>query len=720
MKLTPIRAAVGLVAVLLVLTGLAAAGQYAGATLFAKIEKLPDSAIGIWTLWDYWYAYGGVRKVRTVLQIAIAASILVPLLPVAVVAAALLVKPHRELHGSARFARPYEIRQYGLMDEAMQRDKRNTRQVDVKRNPTILLGKCRYNGRDVYLTYAGQQFVMVVAPTRSGKGTAVAIPNLLTYSDSMVVLDVKGEAFDITSGFRQRCGQKVFRWAPFDASGYSHRWNPLERIARSEPFERVGRLQSIAARLYHSPDARNKFFYEQASDLFVALALHLIEMTGYCTFGQVLRLATTPQKKVREHWNDLVQHEPRPGVPLSGDCMEAFARVLASPDDTMLNIVATFNSGLRLFSDPIVDLATSACDFDLGQVRRELMTVYVILPVKKLNVASLIGNLFFTDWIEENLDALPGQDPTLKYQCLGLLDEFTALGRIDVLDKGNAFIAGYNLRLLTILQSKSQGEAPELYGQHGMRTLVTNHGAMVVYPPRNDQDAKEISETLGTFTEQSTSNSRSFGRHSSRGTNTSDQRRALMLDQELKGMDDDQEIVLGFKRPILAEKAHYYADALFVDRLRLVSPSLAAIKKRLPTEDEFKAAWYSGEMRAAGVPTLDPRAWHASQSAKSAASIRQSRVVGAPALTAADVLALDRSTASATTLSWAVDGVLADILDVTGEPVRDDVRQLLEALQRGVDVLMNAGAAEAPPLDPPSAESAHRADNTSREEAEHG
>ncbi|PMS15624.1 TRAG family protein [Trinickia dabaoshanensis] len=673
--------ALGLLA-LVVLAGFALAGQYSGAAVFAKLEKLPSSAIGFWTLHDYWRAFGEVKAVKRSLQVGTAVSILVPILPIAAVVAALVVKPKRDLHGDARFAHSYEIRHYGLLDEASGR----LRRKDGYRDPTIIVGKYK----NQYLTFRGTEFVMVAAETRSFKGVAIVIPNLLTFSDSVVVLDVKGENFDLTSRFRQSFGQQVFRWAPFDQKGFTHRWNPLHKIAKSPAFVRVGRLQAIAARLYHTADNRNKFFYEQASDLFMGLALYLMEMTGDCTFGQVLRLATTPDKKVREHLTELMQHEPHQGVPLSGDCLGALSRVLASPDETMLNIVATFNAGLRLFSNPIVDQATSACDFELDRVRRELMSIYVVLPVRELAVASLLGNLFYTQWIEDNLDALPGEDPTIRYQCLGVGDEFTALGRIEVLDKGNAFIAGYWLRLLTIVQSKAQMEPNELYGPAGARTLVTNHAVLVAYPPRNQQDAKELSETLGTFTEKATSRSRNHGRNKSTGTNTSDQGRALMFDQELKRMDRRQEIVLGFQRPILCEKAIYFEDDLFIDRMRSVSPMLAAIDKRLPTEEEIKAAWRAGELRATAIPTHNPETYHAALSAKAAGEIRLARQAGAKRLTAAELLALDQRTPGPLATEMALSGLEADLAEL-GVSMREDVREMLA----GIRFDFNAAGAEA-------------------------
>ncbi|WP_186261395.1 type IV secretory system conjugative DNA transfer family protein [Burkholderia gladioli] len=721
-------------------------GQYLGAMLFVRLEKIPTAHVGVWTLRDYWQWYGDIKAVKRSLAVSSVVAAAPPLGQVAILIAVFMKRPARPLYGDARFARAYEIRDYGLLDEALQIERtvvvserakgavdprsgkattqivgeagtgrwglvrsreatRDTRGDQGHRRPTILVGKVRYKGRDMYLTFAGQQFVMVIAAPRTGKGTAIAIPNFLTYSDSMVGLDVKGEAYDITSGFRERCGQKVFRWAPFDDTGLTHRWNPLEQIANSEPHVRVGRLQAIAARLYHTADNRNKFFYEQASDLFVALGLYLMETRSACTFGEILRSATTPSRKVRDHLNDLTQHERKEGGPLSGDCLEAFTRVLASPDETMLNIVATFNSGLRLFSNPIVDLSTSKCDFDVSQVRRQLMTIYVVLPVRELALAGLLGNMFFTQWIEQNIDKLPAQDPTLKYQCLGLLDEFTALGRIDILDKASAFIPGYNLRLLTIMQSRAQGEDKNLYGVQGMRTLETTHAVSVVYAPHEEKDAEEISKSLGTYTEKATSNSRSYGRQSSRGTNTSDQRRPLMLPQELKEMAENLEIIRGFTHPIMANKAHYYADWLFMDRLVSVSPGLRRFKrqnpKRFPTKDEFEAIWQTGELRAKNIVQLDPKRWHDDRSSKSAAAITLARQAGAKPMTAAEQNAIDLKTPSREAMSSAIDGLLRDYVEVSGEAVPLDVIAITQSVMSFFTQPVQPSAHDSSPLTAP-------------------
>ena len=87
----------------------------------------------------------------------------------------------------------------------------------------IVVGRLR--GKLVRLS--GQQFVILAAPTRSGKGVGVVIPNLLEYRGSVVVLDIKQENFDLTSGWRASQGQEIYLFNPFAEDRRTHRWNPL-------------------------------------------------------------------------------------------------------------------------------------------------------------------------------------------------------------------------------------------------------------------------------------------------------------------------------------------------------------------------------------------------------------------------------------------------------------------------------------------------------------
>jgi type IV secretion system protein VirD4 len=234
-------------------------------------------------------------------------------------------------------------------------------------------------------------------------------------------------------------------------------------------------------------------------------------------------------------------------------------------------VVATFNAPLTIFADAVVDAATSADDFQLEDVRRRRMSVYVRIPPNRLANARPLLNLFFSQLVSLNTQRLPQQDKSLKLQCLLVNDEFTAMGRVGVITSAAAFLAGYNLRLLTVVQAMSQLDA--VYGDKEARTFATNHGLQILYAPREQRDADEYSAMLGHFTERATSRgrSRSFSGHghSSVSRNESEQRRALLLPQEFKELGSERLVViLENCKPILGEKIRYHRDKAFTARLR--------------------------------------------------------------------------------------------------------------------------------------------------------
>ncbi len=144
------------------------------------------------------------------------------------------------------------------------------------------------------------------------------------------------------------------------------------------------------------------------------------------------------------------------------------------------------------------------------------------------------------------------------------------MGRVGVISSAAAFLAGYNLRLLTVVQAMSQLDA--VYGDKEARTFATNHGLQILYAPREQRDADEYSAMLGQFTERATSRgrSRSFSQHghSSVSRNESEQRRALLLPQEFKELGSERLVVIFENcKPILGEKIRYHRDKAFTARL---------------------------------------------------------------------------------------------------------------------------------------------------------
>lgn len=528
---------------------------WASGVTFLHVNGADPALAGPFSIIEYWklYAHSSEKFVRVSVQLCAIG-------PWALLAGfigwAVIAKQNRPLHGAARFANTAEIRKAGLLDPKGGLDK------------TILVGK--KNGR--YLTYGGYQFVILAAPTRSGKGVGIVVPNCLNYPDSLVVLDIKGENFDITSGFRAKHGQKVYLFAPFDEAGVTHRYNPLEYIS-DDPAQRLGDIDAIGTALYSGGNQNDKFWSENAKDLFRGLCLFVLERKDLPkTFGEILRQASGKGKPLKEYIFEELKKAQDTGHPFSNACIDCLNRVLSNSENTLAGIVATFGTPLLIFQNPRVDLATSANDFDLREVRRERMSIYFKMPPNKLKEGSVLVNLFFDQLLNLNTRVLPSQDKTLKQQCLVLLDEMTSIGKVAMIAQAVSYMAGYNMRLLTIIQNKSQLE--DVYGKAGALTLLSNHALMVMYAPSPtvQSDAQEYSEMLGYETVKSRSRTSSM---QSSSTSTSDQRRALMLPQEIRELGQTREIVsLENCKPILCDKIRYYEDPDFTCRAHLPPPSI--------------------------------------------------------------------------------------------------------------------------------------------------
>jgi type IV secretion system protein VirD4 len=545
------------------IVGLACAAVYLSAVVFLLLNKADPKQARFASIAHYWQLYAddpGLRK-KLLLSIGLCGIGLVVVLPAALVAAA---RPRRPLHGDARFANAAEVARAGLVGDA--------------RSPSILVG--RYGKR--FLALPGQLSVMLSAPTRSGKGVGVVIPNLLNWPDSVVVLDIKGENYEVTAGYRDAHGQAVYAFSPFDEVARSHRWNPLSTV-RTSPLHRVGDLLSIGQVFFPNDGGSTSseaFFNDQARNLFLGIGLYLLETPELPrTIGEMLRQSSGKGQPLKDHFTAAIKQRQEGGEALSEESVDALQRLLSNSENTLSSIVSTFNAPLVIFADAVVDAATSADDFRLEDVRSRRMSVYVRVPPNRLANARPLLNLFFSQLVSLNTRTLPSQDIGMAVQCLLVNDEFAAMGRVGVISSAAAFLAGYNLRLLTVVQAMSQLDA--VYGEKEARTFATNHGLQILYAPREQRDADEYSAMLGHFTERATSRGRSRS-FSGRGQTTvsrneSEQRRALLLPQEFKELGSERlVIVMENCKPILGEKIRYHREKVFRARL-LPAPAVPAM-----------------------------------------------------------------------------------------------------------------------------------------------
>jgi type IV secretion system protein VirD4 len=523
------------------------------------IREPPNAATPLTAL-RYWAYHGGQPAVRGKLAWSAAAGF-----GLVAVGIGLLVIPRpRPLHGDARFASVAEVHRAGLFADS-----------------GLVLG--RMGGR--FITLGGQQGVMLAAPPRSDKGVAQVIPNLLNWPGSVVCTDIKRENWTKTAGYRAWHGQACFLFDPLSEDGRTARWNPFGYVsARAE--RRVNDLQRIADMLYPDPPNVDPFWTASARSLFLGIALYLFETPSLPrTLGEVLRQGmASDDEGFGAHWKRLVEGRQSGNRPLSAACVRALYDVIDLAPVTASSIRKTFTSRLDLWLNPILDAATADNDFDLRDLRKTPMSVYVAANPDDLHRIRPVLNLFFQQAIGLQTRALPEHDVTLRHQVLMMLDEFPALGKIPIIGEAIAYLPGYNVRLFMVIQAPSQ--LREVYWANTAETMMKTLAARIVYAPKDFADAKEISDELGTTTVKAKSVSRPlFGGGKTPTVNVSEQRRSLLLPQEVKELGRREEIIFyeGL-RPIRCRKNRYYEERRFLKRL-LPPPEVPALCIGLPVAE---------------------------------------------------------------------------------------------------------------------------------------
>jgi type IV secretion system protein VirD4 len=455
-----------------------------------------------------------------------------------------VLRVREPLHGAARWASEGELVREGM-----------------RAKQGIILGR---KGAD-YLVFGGPEHVMLYAPTRTGKGVGVVIPNLLNWADSVVVLDIKKENWEATAGFRAKHGQQVVMFDPLDPEGRTARYNPLGFIDRANPVEVLDELQKLATMFFPTPDKGDPFWAEAARTGFVGVGAYVAQTPDLpFTVGEIYRQLTTGNPKAR--FPAIFEARGKGPGALSQGCVSALNDFCSASDNTFGGIKQTITSRMNLWLNPRVDAATSASDFDLRELRRRRISIYLgVSPDNMARVAPLY-NLFFQQLVDLNTRERP-RDGKNAVQVLVLLDEFARLGHAAVIAKGFSYVAGFGLRLLPVLQSPSQLRAE--YGHDVADEIITNCAVEIVFTPKELKVAQDLSERLGYYTYGAHSKSRpTYVGGGKRTTTQSDQRRALMLPQELMQMSKDTLLVLcGGIPPIRARKIRFYKNRDFTKRI---------------------------------------------------------------------------------------------------------------------------------------------------------
>jgi len=488
-------------------------------------------------------------------------------------AVALFGDRKRALHGNAKWASRARAEQSGIA------------YVKAPTGQGILLGCTMIRGQRHYLELMGQEHVSLEAKTRSGKGVSFVIPNCLAWGGSLLCLDVKGENYRATAGYRARLDEEVILFDPASADCCTHRWNPLSYVDRSgsQIFDQIQRAGF--ALFPENAQAREPYWDDASRSAFVGVGTIVAETPGQpLSIAAILRYFSGDSGDKLEK---LIKAAREDKKPYSQAAIDAVSDYLNGDDRQVNGIRKTVTARLAIFYNPRIAAATETSDFDLRDIRRKRMSIFVSVAPGNIRRMRPLLALFFQQAVELNTQVLRAQDDKLSTPVLILLDEAVRVGKVPIVAEANAYVAQYGIRMAWVLQNKAQLRG--LYGADGAEDILDNSGADIVFGTNDLKTCEEVSKRLGydTLTVETGHRKKysSLTSYEHASINTHQHRRALLLPQEIADLAPTQQIVIrAGMAPLKADRIVWYKDPIF-QAMALTPPEVKAIAVVVALDD---------------------------------------------------------------------------------------------------------------------------------------
>jgi type IV secretory pathway TraG/TraD family ATPase VirD4 len=395
--------------------------------------------------------------------------------------------------------------------------------------------------------------MVTVAPTGKGKGTGCAIPNLLTYPGSAIVLDPKGELYAVTSRRRREMGHEVFLVDPFGcpacAGAAAHGANWLADLDPSS--ETVMRDAELLASAMVIPQEHDRHWDETAQELICGLLIYVASLPD-----AQRNMAFFRELLMGEKFVETLQAVAKSSVGFGIPARAARAQLDRPPNEGG-SVLSSARRQTRFLDEPKLAKWLTREDFSLASLKDKRQTVYVSVPDDMLKTHSRFVRCFFAQAIS-GLQRKIGQP---EYPVLLMLDEFAKLGYMEAIEDGISIARYVGAAFWIFLQDLSQ-----LKVYRNPQTFIAN-SAKQFFGVEDVETAKQISSTLGKYTLQykTTSKSTSAGKGgSSKSEQEHVQGRELLQPDEVMHIAHNEEILLlpGL-RPVRCEKLNYLHDPEF-------------------------------------------------------------------------------------------------------------------------------------------------------------
>ena len=336
------------------------------------------------------------------------------------------------------------------------------------------------------ILHTGDGHLITLARTGAGKGVGCIIPALLRYRGPVIVIDPKGENYQVTARRRRELGQEVHVIDPFGVVGdQPGSLNPLDLIDPVSP-EAIDQAAALAELLVTETSQRDPFWDNRALSLITTMMLFVASARP-----PVLRNLTEMHYLLNQSHEDLgftFKEMAKSGLAaVRHGCAireTAEAKVFAS----ILSTAQSHSDFLRSAGGKET-LGRSTIELD-AITRGDPMSIYIVIPPEKLESHGKLLRL----WVGVMIAAITRRRHRPELPTLFILDEAAQLGPLAQLRQAITLLRGYGLRTWSFWQDLSQLKM--LYPQD-WQTMVNNCEVMQAFGFANASVARDGAELTG-------------------------------------------------------------------------------------------------------------------------------------------------------------------------------------------------------------------------------
>lgn len=445
----------------------------------------------------------------------------------------------------------------------------------------VVLGKL--DGR--LLTHHGAESVLVIGATRSGKGRGTVIPTLLSHSASAFILDPKEELFsgvetdeykfDGTSGWRSTFSHCIF-FNPLDRR--SARFNPMFEVRKGE--NEVGDAQVLATILTDpaGSDGRRDVWEKVVPDFYAGLILHQLYAApdSEKTLAGIRRQLVRPMDELSWEMMNTLHLGDRPHPVVRDSAYRLLERAKGN-ERYLTSVLATADSNLTLFDNPIVEWTTETSQWRMGDIMcsKNPVSVYLSIPASDEDVLIPLLRIMMTQFLKVNTRHLyhNNRGKRKRHDCLIVADEFPALKRMSVYETMMKRFSQYRIKSFKTIQTDT--DLAKAYGDKS--TIAGDCHIKVAFASADEKTQKNLSGMMGKATEYRLSENfqgRRFGvMLGNKSVITNEVYREVITPGDIRELDPDHEYILVTGYPkFKAQKVRYDQEPVFLERLLPAAP----------------------------------------------------------------------------------------------------------------------------------------------------